>query len=126
VQVEVGSGDRVLPLASFRGTTRPVLLAGSKAYLQKAQAAAEPYRQARATIAAVMCMRTVCPKPIVSTWLTVRAVQSGPTSAMAVLVTGAAGSRGVAGAAAERSRRDGRPDRALARPEARVPVRLTG
>lgn len=57
-QVEVGSGDRVLPLASFRGTTRPVLLAGSKAYLQKAQAAAEPYRQARTSTAAAMCMRT--------------------------------------------------------------------
>jgi hypothetical protein len=58
-QVEVGSGARVLPLASFRGTTRPVLLAGSKAYLQKAQAAAEPYRQARTPTAAVVCMRTV-------------------------------------------------------------------
>lgn len=41
----MGSRDRVLPLASFRGTTRPVLLAGSKAYLQKAQAAAEPLRE---------------------------------------------------------------------------------
>ena len=33
-QVSV-SGDRVLPLASFRGTTRPVLLAGSRSWLQR-------------------------------------------------------------------------------------------
>ena len=43
-QVAVSGGDRVLPLASFRGTTRPVLLAGSRAWLAKVQAAAEPYR----------------------------------------------------------------------------------
>lgn len=61
-QVEVGGGDRVLPLASFRGTTRPVLLAGSKAYLQKAQAAAEPYRQARPTTAAASACAQRLPK----------------------------------------------------------------
>lgn len=43
VQVAVGR-DRQLPLASFRETTRPVLLAGSRTWLKKALAAAEPYR----------------------------------------------------------------------------------
>ncbi len=43
-QVSVSGGHRVLPLASFRGSTRPVLLAGSRAWLQKALASAEPYR----------------------------------------------------------------------------------
>mmetsp|Transcript_11959 Transcript_11959/g.35812 ORF Transcript_11959/g.35812 Transcript_11959/m.35812 type:complete len:375 (-) Transcript_11959:4171-5295(-) len=37
--------DRQLPLASFRETTRPVLLAGSRTWLKKALAAAEPYRE---------------------------------------------------------------------------------
>lgn len=43
LQVAVGK-DRVLPIASFRGGTRPVLLAGSRAWLTKAMEAAEPYR----------------------------------------------------------------------------------
>lgn len=44
LQVAVGK-DRVLPIASFRGRTRPVLLAGSQAWLKKAVDAAEPYRE---------------------------------------------------------------------------------
>lgn len=43
--LQVGTGtDRVLSLASFRGAVRPVLVAGSKSYLAKVAAAAEPYR----------------------------------------------------------------------------------
>ena len=44
-QVSLG-GDRVLPLAAFRGTTRPVILAGSRGQLSRALAGAEPYREA--------------------------------------------------------------------------------
>ena len=36
--------DRLLSLAAFRGALRPVLVAGSRSYLQKVQAAAEPYK----------------------------------------------------------------------------------
>lgn len=38
------SGDRILPLAAFRGTTRPVIVAGSKGQVSRALAAAEPYK----------------------------------------------------------------------------------
>ena len=40
------ASDRVLTLAAFRGSTRPVLLVGGRGYLQKAEAAAAPYRDA--------------------------------------------------------------------------------
>lgn len=36
--------ERLLSLAAFRGALRPVLIAGSRSYLQKAQAAAEPFK----------------------------------------------------------------------------------
>lgn len=39
-------GDRVLPLAAFRNTTRPVILAGSRGQLARALAGAEPYQKA--------------------------------------------------------------------------------
>ena len=45
MQVATAS-DRVLTLAAFRGTNRPVLLVGNRGYLQKAEAAAAPYRAA--------------------------------------------------------------------------------
>jgi hypothetical protein len=78
LQVEVGSGDRVLPLASFRGTTRPVLLAGSRAYIQKAQAAAEPYREARAM--SIPPMHNVHDASgYASTWLTVELARGNPS-----------------------------------------------
>lgn len=35
-----------MPLASFRGTVRPVLLAGTKGQIQKAVKAAEPFKEA--------------------------------------------------------------------------------
>ncbi|PRW20574.1 LOW PSII ACCUMULATION chloroplastic [Chlorella sorokiniana] len=40
------SSDRVIPLAAFRGTTRPVILAGSRGQLNRALAGAEPFREA--------------------------------------------------------------------------------
>ncbi|KAI7840112.1 hypothetical protein COHA_006153 [Chlorella ohadii] len=40
------SADRVIPLAAFRGTTRPVILAGSRGQLNRTLAGAEPYREA--------------------------------------------------------------------------------
>lgn len=40
------SADRVIPLAAFRGTTRPVILAGSRGQLNRALAGAEPFREA--------------------------------------------------------------------------------
>ena len=45
LQVATAS-NRVLPLAAFRGSNRPVLLVGNRGYLQKAEAAAAPYRDA--------------------------------------------------------------------------------
>ena len=44
LQIEV-SPNRVLSLAALRGTTRPVLIAGSRNQLQKALRAAEPFRE---------------------------------------------------------------------------------
>ena len=44
LQIEV-SPDRVLSLAALRGTTRPVLIAGSRNQLQKALRAAEPFKE---------------------------------------------------------------------------------
>lgn len=44
LQIEV-SPNRVLSLAALRGTTRPVLIAGSKNQLQKALRAAEPFKE---------------------------------------------------------------------------------
>lgn len=46
LQVSLGGGERVIPLAAFRGTTRPVILAGSRGQLSRALAGAEPYREA--------------------------------------------------------------------------------
>lgn len=40
------SSDRVIPLAAFRGTTRPIILAGSRGQLNRALAGAEPFREA--------------------------------------------------------------------------------
>ena len=42
-ELEVLVGGRALPLAAFRGTARPVVLAGSRGQLQRALAASEPY-----------------------------------------------------------------------------------
>ena len=42
-QVELDQ-DRVVPLATFRGSVRPVLLAGGQGYLNKALKASELYR----------------------------------------------------------------------------------
>ena len=36
----------MIPLAAFRGTTRPVILAGSRGQLNRALAGAEPFREA--------------------------------------------------------------------------------
>jgi hypothetical protein len=44
-QISLGS-DRVIPLAAFRGTTRPVIIAGSRGQISRALAAAEPCREA--------------------------------------------------------------------------------
>ena len=44
LQIEV-SPNRVLSLAALRGTTRPVLIAGSRNQLQKALRAAEPFKE---------------------------------------------------------------------------------
>jgi hypothetical protein len=41
VQLE---GDRVVPLASFRGSVRPVLLAGSQGFISRALKASELFR----------------------------------------------------------------------------------
>ena len=41
-QLDVGNG-RVLPLIKFRGQVRPVLLAGTKSFVEKAIKEAEPY-----------------------------------------------------------------------------------
>jgi hypothetical protein len=45
-QVSLGGGDRVIPLAAFRGTTRPVIVAGTRTQLSRALAGAEPFREA--------------------------------------------------------------------------------
>ncbi|KAL4854848.1 Protein LOW PSII ACCUMULATION 1 [Chlorella vulgaris] len=45
LQISLGS-DRVIPLAAFRGTTRPVIIAGSRGQISRALAAAEPCREA--------------------------------------------------------------------------------
>lgn len=42
--VQVKVGDRVLPVAAFRGSTRPVLVVGSKGHISRALRAAEPFR----------------------------------------------------------------------------------
>ena len=39
-------GERVLPLAAFRGTTRPVIIAGTRTQLSRALAGAEPFQEA--------------------------------------------------------------------------------
>lgn len=44
LQVKLGPG-RTVPLAAFRGTTRPIILTGSKGQINKALASAEPFRQ---------------------------------------------------------------------------------
>lgn len=46
LQVSLGSGERVIPLAAFRGTTRPVIIAGSRTQISRALAGAEPFREA--------------------------------------------------------------------------------
>lgn len=43
LQVSLGS-DRVIPLAAFRGTTRPVIIAGSRSQISRTLAGAEPYQ----------------------------------------------------------------------------------
>lgn len=45
-QVSLGSGERVIPLAAFRGSTRPVIIAGSRSQISRALAGAEPFREA--------------------------------------------------------------------------------
>lgn len=40
-----GASQRVVPLGRFRGAVRPIILAGSKAYLAKCMAAVKPYQQ---------------------------------------------------------------------------------
>ena len=42
--MQVNVGDRVLPVAAFRGTTRPVLIVGTKGHIQRAIRAAEPFK----------------------------------------------------------------------------------
>lgn len=44
--MSLGSGERVIPLAAFRGTTRPVIIAGSRTQISRALAGAEPFREA--------------------------------------------------------------------------------
>lgn len=44
LQVTLSPG-RTVPLAAFRGTTRPVILTGSKGQISKALASAEPFKQ---------------------------------------------------------------------------------
>lgn len=41
LQIKIGK-DKVVPIAKFRGTTRPVLIIGSKGHIQKVLKAAEP------------------------------------------------------------------------------------
>lgn len=41
MQIKLGS-DRVVPIAKFRGTTRPVIIVGSRGHIQKTLKAAEP------------------------------------------------------------------------------------
>ncbi len=41
---QVKVGDRVLPVAAFRGSTRPVLVVGSKGHISRSLRAAEPFR----------------------------------------------------------------------------------
>lgn len=43
LQLDLG-GDRVMPLIKFRGSVRPVILAGTKAFVDKAMRDAEPYQ----------------------------------------------------------------------------------
>ncbi|KAK9867288.1 hypothetical protein WJX84_000351 [Apatococcus fuscideae] len=43
-RLQVNVGDRVLPVAAFRGTTRPVLIVGTKGHIQRAIRAAEPFK----------------------------------------------------------------------------------
>ena len=42
MQIKLGN-DRVVPIAKFRGTTRPVLIIGSRGHINKALKAAEPF-----------------------------------------------------------------------------------
>lgn len=42
LKVKVGS-DRVVPVAKFRGSTRPVLIAGSKGQISRTLQAAKPF-----------------------------------------------------------------------------------
>ena len=42
--LQVSIGDRVLPIAAFRGSTRPVLIVGSKGHISRAMRAAEPFK----------------------------------------------------------------------------------
>lgn len=44
VQINLG-GDRVLPLAYLRGRIRPVIVAGTPAFVSKALSEAEPYKR---------------------------------------------------------------------------------
>ncbi|KAL4422500.1 hypothetical protein ABPG75_008697 [Micractinium tetrahymenae] len=46
LQVSLGIGERVIPLAAFRGTTRPVIIAGTRSQISRALAGAEPFREA--------------------------------------------------------------------------------
>ncbi|KAK9816632.1 hypothetical protein WJX72_003075 [[Myrmecia] bisecta] len=48
LQIQLNN-DRVVPLAKFRGTRRPVLLAGNRSYVARAMKAAEPFREQLAT-----------------------------------------------------------------------------
>ncbi|PSC70246.1 LOW PSII ACCUMULATION chloroplastic [Micractinium conductrix] len=46
LQLSLGGGSRVIPLAAFRGTTRPVIIAGSRSQLSRALAGSEPFQAA--------------------------------------------------------------------------------
>lgn len=45
LQVSLQGGSRVVPLAAFRGNTRPVIVAGSKGQVSRALSSAEPFKQ---------------------------------------------------------------------------------
>ena len=42
LQIKIGS-EKIVPVAKFRGSTRPVLIAGSKGQIQKTLQGAKPY-----------------------------------------------------------------------------------
>ena len=44
LQIKIGA-DRVVPVAKFRGSTRPVLIAGNKGQISKTLQAAKPFIQ---------------------------------------------------------------------------------